>query len=123
MSNSEAATVSKTPVKGEFYYHYKRDPLDSAEGHAYEIVGIAHHTENRECLVIYRPLYWEAFVFGSGKDMYACPLGVFGDDVWHDSRWVPRFTKIKDPAVISKLQDIREKLRTQYLNETFNPAF
>ena len=102
------------PEKG-FYYHYKHDPARSFNNYAYEVVGVGHHTED-ECrpedanMVVYRPLYKEAFVYGIGKLFDLRPLAMFMESVTKDGRTFPRFEKITDPALIARLEAMRAEM-------------
>lgn len=61
------------------YRHYK--------GNVYEVIGVAHHSETTEELVIYRS--------GSDKNsLWARPKKMFFENVVIDGKEVPRFTKI-----------------------------
>jgi hypothetical protein len=44
-------------IEKKFYYHFKHKPEDPVNHLAYEVLGIAKHTEEDGLLVIYRPLY------------------------------------------------------------------
>ena len=61
------------------YRHYK--------GNDYEVLGVATHSETREQLVVYRPLY------GEGA-LWVRPLAMFLESVTIDGRVVPRFAKL-----------------------------
>lgn len=61
------------------YRHYKNKE--------YEVIGVAHHSETREELVVYRALYGE---FG----LWVRPLSMFIEDVEVDGKTVPRFAYI-----------------------------
>ena len=61
------------------YRHYK--------GNDYEVVGVATHSETREALVVYRPLY------GEGA-LWVRPLAMFLENVIVDGKEVPRFKKL-----------------------------
>jgi len=52
------------------YYHFK-DPEKR-----YEVMGIAHHTETEEGMVVYRPLYE-----GAVAELFVRPLAMFMEDV------------------------------------------
>ena len=61
------------------YRHYK--------GNDYEVVGVATHSETREALVVYRPLY------GEGA-LWVRPLAMFMENAIVDGKEVPRFKKL-----------------------------
>ncbi len=61
------------------YRHYK--------GNVYEVIGTAHHSETREMMVVYRPLY------GEGA-MWVRPLAMFVEDVMIDDKPQPRFARL-----------------------------
>ncbi|MDN0081939.1 DUF1653 domain-containing protein [Crenobacter sp. SG2305] len=62
------------------YRHYK--------GALYEVLGVAHHSETEEPLVVYRALYGE---FG----LWTRPLAMFTENVTIDGAPIPRFALIK----------------------------
>ena len=66
----------ETTVRPGRYRHYK--------GNDYEVVGVAHHSETREPLVVYRCLYGDF-------SLWVRPLAMFVEDVELDGRRVPRF--------------------------------
>ncbi len=61
------------------YRHYK--------GNDYEVIGVATHSETREQLVVYRPLY------GEGA-LWVRPLAMFTESVTVDGKEVPRFARL-----------------------------
>ena len=61
------------------YRHYK--------GKDYEVIGVATHSETRESLVVYRPLY------GEGA-LWVRPLAMFTESVAFHGKQMPRFEKI-----------------------------
>ncbi len=65
--------MSLTPGR---YRHFK--------GNDYEVIGVAIHSETREPLVIYRPLY------GNGG-LFARPLAMFTEIVERDGKRQERF--------------------------------
>ncbi len=65
-----------TPGK---YRHYK--------GSDYDVIGIATHSETREQVVVYRPLY------GEGA-LWVRPLEMFMENVTVDGRQMPRFARL-----------------------------
>ena len=110
--------LPEVPDNG-FYYHYKHDPAVSVDNFAYEVLGVAHHTEDdvREedmYIVIYRPLYREAFVYRNGKMFDARPLSMFMESVTKDGIEKKRFTKIKDASILEKLEIKKVEM---YLNK------
>ncbi|MCI0510992.1 uncharacterized protein DUF1653 [Chromohalobacter marismortui] len=63
------------PVPG-IYRHYK--------GASYEVLGVAHHSETEEALVVYRALYGD---YG----LWVRPLAMFCETVEVAGEPVPRF--------------------------------
>jgi hypothetical protein len=63
------------------YRHFK--------GNFYEVIGVATHSETRERLVVYRPLY------GDGG-MFVRPLAMFVEAVERDGKVIPRFEYVGD---------------------------
>jgi len=107
------APPPEIPEKG-FYYHYKHDPNGPFNTYAYEVVGVGHHTEEdlpaeQKTMVIYRPLY-ESFVYKNGKMFDVRPLPMFMESVEKDGGRIPRFEKIEDPALLAKLEQIRDEM-------------
>jgi len=98
-----------------FYYHYKHDPNGPINNYAYEFVGVGHHTED-DCrpedqyMLVYRPLYEDAFVYKQGKLFDLRPLDMISEMVEKDGTQIPRFTKITDQKVIETLSSIRDKM-------------
>ena len=63
------------PVPG-IYRHYK--------GASYEVLGVAHHSETEEPLVVYRALYGD---YG----LWVRPLAMFTESVTKEGSTQPRF--------------------------------
>jgi hypothetical protein len=62
------------------YQHYK--------GKMYEVVGVAHHSETLEEVVVYKALYETKF----GRDsLWVRPKAMFMEQVTVDGQNVPRF--------------------------------
>ena len=61
------------------YRHYK--------GNDYEVIDVATHSETREPMVVYRPLY------GEGA-LWVRPLAMFIEEVTVDGKPMPRFTRL-----------------------------
>lgn len=101
------------PEKG-FYYHYKHDPAGPVGNYAYEVLNIGHHTEieglHESSMVVYRPLYKSAGVYGIGKHWDVRPLGMFMESVDKGKGPVPRFAKITDTTIIAALEKIRDEM-------------
>ncbi len=113
-----------TPEKG-FYYHYKHDPAKGIFDTAYEVIGNAFnteaggnvHTDDPEVflgseVVIYRPLFDDSLVYKANKRFWFRPVKMFFDKIEKDGKTFPRFQKITDPEIISKLEKIRNSMYT-----------
>lgn len=71
------------PIPG-IYEHYK--------GKRYEVVGIAHHSETLEEVVVYKALYTSEY----GTDaLWVRPRKMFLENVEVDGKVVPRFRLIE----------------------------
>lgn len=64
-----------SPVAG-IYRHYK--------GQRYRVLGLAHHSETMEPLVVYQALYGE-------RGLWVRPAAMFAESIELDGRIVPRF--------------------------------
>lgn len=95
------------PEKG-FYYHYKHDPSGTFNNYTYEVIGIARHSEDNSQSVVYRPLYETASL--ASADFWNRPLEMFIEDVEQNGKKIPRFSRITDPVLISKLEAIRSQI-------------
>lgn len=75
------------PAPGEVYHHFK----DSEK--RYEIVGIAFHTETKEDMVVYKPLYENPFA-----PLFVRPLSMFMERVEKPDMGYagPRFMLVKN---------------------------
>lgn len=66
---------------GDIVQHFKREMLSDEERetnkYLYEIVGVALHSETREPMMVYRPLYDDG-------GMYVRPLDMFLSEVDHE---------------------------------------
>ena len=73
--------------KGDIVQHFKREKMTEEQlkkepnVYLYEIIGTARHTENKEELLIYKPLYKSDCV--EGVDFAARPLDMFMSEVDH----------------------------------------
>ncbi len=76
-----------TVIKGR-YRHYK--------GNEYQVIGVAHHSETEEPLVVYRALY-------GAYGLWVRPLKMFTEMVNLDGNEQQRFQLI-EPASVSKNQ-------------------
>ncbi len=71
------------------YKHYK--------GKHYQVIGIAHHSETLEELVVYKALYQNASPSESlwrtkeGENLWVRPLNIFMEEVILDGKKTPRF--------------------------------
>ena len=74
--------------KGDIVKHFKRELLTKEElentpnKYLYEIIGTSRHTENKEEMMIYKPLYYTECV--DGVDFAARPLDMFMSEVDHE---------------------------------------
>jgi GNAT superfamily N-acetyltransferase len=64
------------------YRHYK--------GGEYEVVGVARHSETREPMVLYRPLY-------NDSGLWVRPYAMFFGTIEVEGRMQPRFAPVRDP--------------------------
>jgi len=97
----------RVPERG-FYYHYKHDPVQGIEHHAYEMIGLARHSEDESLLVRYRPLYVSTHL--GEADEYVRPLPLWDVLVEWEGKTLPRFTRIEGQEVIAKLTAIRQQM-------------
>lgn len=71
--------LSTTVVEPGRYRHYK--------GNEYEVIGMARHSETREMMVVYRPLY-------GANGLWVRPAAMFTEDVVVDGKTQPRFVRL-----------------------------
>lgn len=64
-------------IKGGIYEHFK--------GNRYHVLGIAHNSETREDMVVYRALYGEA-------EVWVRPLWMFTETIERDGKKLQRFS-------------------------------
>ena len=67
--------TEKNLLPGTVVQHFKRGMLPESEradstAYLYEILGVAHHTETGEKLVVYRALYGEGRICARPLDMF-----------------------------------------------------
>ena len=89
--------------KGDIVQHFKRELMteeqlkEEPNLYLYEIIGTSRHTEDKEELMIYKPLYYTECV--KGVDFAARPLEMFMSEVDHvkypDIKQKYRFEKFK----------------------------
>jgi hypothetical protein len=75
-------------IRPGIYRHYK--------GKEYEILGVGHHSETLDPLVIYRALY-DTKEFGNNS-LWARPLDLFLEEVDLNGQKVPRFEYLGDKS-------------------------
>ena len=63
------------------YRHYK--------GNDYRVIGIAHHSETQEMVVVYQALY-------GARGLWVRPAGMFNETVEVGGKRVPRFARVGD---------------------------
>ena len=76
MSHLPAPPTALPPGR---YRHYK--------GNDYRVLGLAHHSETREPLVVYQALYGE-------RGLWVRPAAMFAEPVTVAGRAVPRFAYV-----------------------------
>ena len=105
---------SNVPELG-FYYHYKHNSDKSVNNYAYEVMGVGVHTED-DCrpldanMLVYRPLYNDTEIYTAGKFFWLRPLEMWMSNVTKDGKTFPRFSKISDLEIISKLEAIKKEM-------------
>lgn len=75
----------KEPIAGEIYRHYK--------GKEYKVVGIGHHTETLEKLVLYQALYNDP-KFGDNA-FWVRPIEMFMEQTVFNNVEQPRFALVE----------------------------
>lgn len=71
-------------IKQGIYKHYK--------GNFYLVLGVAHHSENQEPLVVYMALYESEY----GKNaLWVRPYDMFTEEVEYDGKKIKRFQLIE----------------------------
>ncbi len=97
-----------TPKPG-FYYHFKHDPTQGVNHHAYHVLGVAKDTEE-ECEteyqyeVIYTPLYDLSGFLGEEIQYCKRPLEMFIGTKDQDGEEIQRFQRITDEEVLVDLR-------------------
>ena len=81
---------------GDIVQHFKRELLSEEEKAAnrylYEIVGVATHSETREPMMVYRPLYDDG-------GMYVRPLEMFLSEVDRE-----KYPEVKQHYIFEKIR-------------------
>lgn len=75
--------------------------------YAYEVVGLARHSEDKSYLVLYRPLYDQTFLAPAG--VVARPLDMFMEMVEKNGESLPRFRKVEDSELTQQLEAERNR--------------
>ena len=70
----------KRPIKNGIYEHYK--------GKRYEVIGVAHHSETEEALVVYKALYRTKY---GNASLWVRPLAMFRERVMVKGKIAARF--------------------------------
>ena len=74
--------------KGDIVQYFKRETMTEEQLkkepnlYLYEIIGIARHTENKEEVMVYKPLYPTEYM--NGVDFVDRPLDMFMSEVEHE---------------------------------------
>jgi hypothetical protein len=101
------STLGNFPENG-FYRHYKYDAEGDLNNYTYEVLGVGRNTEDDMLVVIYRPLYGSAWM--APATHLSRPLEMFMEHVTKDGKSVPRFSRVRDSGLISKLEQIRTQM-------------
>ena len=85
-------------IEEGYYQHYK--------GRVYLVVGIAHHSETLESMVVYKAMYESRF----GSDaLWVRPESMWAEEVEVDGRFVPRFRPISGEEALEIGAQVRYK--------------
>lgn len=90
-----------------FWRHYKYDPEQGWDHHAYVATHFSLDTDTDLLRVAYLPLYYETSYLRVAKDC-SISLGRWNSMVEWRGESVPRYTRITDPETIEKLR-VREQ--------------
>lgn len=71
------------------YQHYK--------GNFYQVLMVGTHTENKESLVVYKPL--------EGSRVWVRPLDMFQENVEIEGVTMPRFRRVEHPGILKILEE------------------
>ena len=81
---------------GDIVRHFKREMLSDEERagkmYMYEIVGVATHTETREDMMVYIPLYGDVGLFVRPLEMFLSPVD---REKYPDAPQAYRFEKVE----------------------------
>jgi hypothetical protein len=103
--------MSYIPQKGDYNYHYKHDPAKGVLNYAYQIFGLALHSETEEVMVAYRPLYSPNHVWDRQCDFNIRPLDMFCEEKFESKGQIinQRFRKIEG----EELEQVKQELVKQ----------
>lgn len=65
--------------------------VHTKSGNLYEVIGVAHHSETLEELVVYRALYETKF---GANSLWVRPSSMFFEQIFENGAWIQRFKKI-----------------------------
>ena len=94
-------------VSGDIVKHFKRETKTPEElekepnSYLYEIIGTSRHTETKEELMIYKPLYYTDCM--EGVDYAARPLDMFMSEVDHE-----KYPEIKQKYRFEKVKKLKK---------------
>jgi len=99
-----------------FYYHYKHDPARGIFDHAYLILGVGVHTEDKiepedQVMQVYYPLDPESFVYLLGSAADLRPNAMAMEEIEIGGKKIPRFRHVTDQELIKQF---KERLREMY---------
>ena len=105
-THATVATTMEAFKRGDYVRHNKHDPSKGETDYTYYVVGDAFNTETQILEVVYEPLYdapYDRFV--RAKELWEGE----GAQVEKEGIKVPRFEKITDPALLSRLTLIHKE--------------
>ena len=73
----------------EFHYEIRPGRYRHFKGREYEVLGMAHHSETEEELVVYRTLCGD-------HDLWVRPAAMWCETVERDGKVQPRFVRIEE---------------------------
>jgi hypothetical protein len=111
---------SRQIVQPGYYYHYKHDRAVGIRHYAYRVLGMARHSESKEALVLYRPLYDNTYL-GSAI-CSARPLNIFLETVVVGGARRRRFRRVISPRVVRMLSGFDRQMYARRVGKGLNSS-